>query len=47
VILREAGGVVSDFAGAAFDLYGNQTLASNGRLHGEMVEVLRARPFEP
>jgi myo-inositol-1(or 4)-monophosphatase len=43
VILREAGGVVSDFAGAPFDLYGIQTLASNGRIHAEMSEVLQAR----
>ncbi len=43
VILREAGGAVSDFAGAPFDLYGTQTLASNGRVHAAMVEVLQSR----
>ena len=43
LIVREAGGVVSDFRGAAFDLFGEQTLATNGRLHDEMVEVLAAR----
>jgi len=47
VILREAGGVVSDFAGSPFDLYGNQTLASNGRVHGDMVAVLGASSCEP
>jgi len=43
VILREAGATVSDFAGAPFDLYGVQTLASNGRIHAEMIEVLQSR----
>lgn len=43
LIVREAGGVVSDFRGAAFDLYGGQTLASNGRVHAAMVSVLTSR----
>ncbi|HEY2388959.1 MAG TPA: inositol monophosphatase family protein [Candidatus Binatia bacterium] len=43
LIVREAGGAVSDFHGAAFDLYGQQTLASNGRVHGAMVDTLSAR----
>ncbi len=43
LIVREAGGVVTDFAAAPFDLYGQQTLATNGRIHAAMVEVLRAR----
>lgn len=43
LIVREAGGAVSDFRGGRFDLYGEQTLASNGRLHATMLEVLGAR----
>jgi myo-inositol-1(or 4)-monophosphatase len=43
LIVREAGGMVSDFRGGAFDLYGEHTLASNGRLHAAMVAVLTAR----
>ena len=43
LIVREAGGMVSDFRGRAFDLYGEQTLASNGHLHAAMVAVLTAR----
>jgi myo-inositol-1(or 4)-monophosphatase len=43
LIAREAGGAVSDFHGAAFDLFGQQTLASNGRVHGAMVDTLSAR----
>src|SRR5206468_2677474 len=43
LIVREAGGAVSDFRGGRFDLYGEQILASNGRLHAAMIEVLAAR----
>ena len=34
---------MSDFRGGAFDLYGDQTLASNGRLHAPMIDILTAR----
>jgi myo-inositol-1(or 4)-monophosphatase len=43
LIVREAGGAVSDFRGSAFDLFGEQTLASNGLLHSEMTRILAAR----
>ncbi len=43
LIVREAGGSVSDFRGGAFDLFGEQTLASNGRLHAAMIRVLAKR----
>ncbi|MBI4518429.1 MAG: inositol monophosphatase [Deltaproteobacteria bacterium] len=42
LIVREAGGVVTDFTGNPFSLRGEQTLASNGHVHGAMVEVLTA-----
>jgi myo-inositol-1(or 4)-monophosphatase len=40
VIVREAGGRITDFGGAELDLFGEQTLASNGKLHAEMIEVI-------
>jgi len=40
VILEEAGGRVTDFSGGEFSIYGNQMIASNGRLHEEMMRVL-------
>ena len=40
VILEEAGGRVSDFMGNPFSVYMKEILASNGRIHGAMVEVL-------
>ena len=41
VILEEAGGRLSDFAGNPFSIYGKQIVASNGKIHEEMVDVLR------
>jgi myo-inositol-1(or 4)-monophosphatase len=40
LILREAGGRVTDFSGQGFSLYGQQLVASNGLIHGEMVALL-------
>jgi myo-inositol-1(or 4)-monophosphatase len=42
LIVREAGGTVSDFSGGPHDLYGEQTLASNGPLHDAMIGLLRS-----
>jgi myo-inositol-1(or 4)-monophosphatase len=41
VIVEEAGGRVSDFEGKPFSIYGKQIIASNGKIHREMVDVLR------
>jgi len=43
LMVREAGGIVSDFRGGVFDVHGEQTLASNGPLHPAMIEVLKKR----
>lgn len=43
VIVREAGGVITDFCGGRFDPHGEQTLASNGLIHSAMMCVLRER----
>lgn len=40
LLVEEAGGVVTDFSGGPLDIYGNETLASNGRIHEEMIGVL-------
>jgi len=40
VIVEEAGGRVSDFKGREFSIYGKDILASNGRIHNEMINVL-------
>jgi myo-inositol-1(or 4)-monophosphatase len=40
MIVAEAGGSLSDFSGKAFSIHGTETLASNGIIHDEMVNVL-------
>jgi myo-inositol-1(or 4)-monophosphatase len=37
LLVEEAGGQVTDFAGAPFKLDSREVLASNGRIHGELV----------
>jgi myo-inositol-1(or 4)-monophosphatase len=41
LIVREAGGTVTDLAGAPFDAFQGDILASNGIIHGPMANVLR------
>ncbi|MFH0779132.1 MAG: inositol monophosphatase family protein [Candidatus Eisenbacteria bacterium] len=41
LMVTEAGGKVSDFRGSTADIFGKEMLASNGRIHREMVETLR------
>ncbi|MGH7828753.1 MAG: inositol monophosphatase family protein [Candidatus Binatia bacterium] len=40
LIIREAGGKLSDFSGDKFSIYGKETLASNGLIHEEMLGVM-------
>jgi myo-inositol-1(or 4)-monophosphatase len=43
LIIREAGGTVTNMAGGDFDLYDGAVLASNGAIHGELIaELARA-----
>jgi myo-inositol-1(or 4)-monophosphatase len=39
LIVSEAGGVLSDFFGNPFSIYGQETLACNPLIHREMVEI--------
>jgi myo-inositol-1(or 4)-monophosphatase len=41
VILEEAGGRVTNFSGGPFSVYGKEIVASNGRIHGEMIQILQ------
>ncbi len=40
LIALEAGGTVTDFSENPFDIYGNEILATNGRIHAEMKSLL-------
>ena len=41
LIVREAGGLVTDFKGNEFRAYNSEVLGSNGLIHGQMIETLR------
>lgn len=41
LILREAGGKATRLDGAKYDIHQPDILASNGRIHGQMMEVIR------
>ena len=40
LIVEEAGGRMSDFRGGPFDIFGGETVASNGRIHDQILAVL-------
>ncbi len=40
LILTEAGGQVTSFQGAAYSIYDSHILATNGKIHSEMVRIL-------
>lgn len=41
LIIKEAGGKVSHLGGESLSIYSREIVASNGRIHDEMVEVLK------
>jgi len=43
LILKEAGGKVTMFNGGPVDIYGKEIAASNGKIHTEMLKVLKRR----
>jgi myo-inositol-1(or 4)-monophosphatase len=40
LVVEEAGGRMSDFDGGPFDIFGGQTVASNSRIHRQLLAVL-------
>ena len=44
LIVKEAGGTVTDLSGQRFSITGNETLASNGRIHEAMLQAIREIP---
>lgn len=41
LILTEAGGRLSDFSGKPYSIYDSELLATNGKIHREMIDVLQ------
>jgi myo-inositol-1(or 4)-monophosphatase len=42
LIVQESGGRVTDFAGKTFSIYSKEVIASNGKIHDQMIKVLQA-----
>ena len=40
LIVCEAGGIVTAFDGGPFSIYGKYILATNGKVHQQMVDIL-------
>ena len=41
LMVREAGGQVGDFSGGPFKIASREVLASNGKIHAELLELFR------
>ena len=41
LIVKEAGGILTDFGGRDYCIYSSEILASNGPIHNKMIEVLK------
>jgi myo-inositol-1(or 4)-monophosphatase len=41
LVVREAGGTITDFSGENFSVWQDQTLASNGSIHAEMLRAVQ------
>ena len=41
LIVEEAGGKLSDFRGEKYSIYGQETIATNGLIHDEMLEIMK------
>ena len=46
VIAREAGGRLTDFSGKDLSIYGQELVASNGRIHEAMLALLNQAPHQ-
>jgi myo-inositol-1(or 4)-monophosphatase len=44
LLITEAGGVVSDVGGTSLDIFGDEIVASNSRIHQAMLDVLALPP---
>ena len=42
LLVKEAGGMVSDFSGGAFQLNSRETVASNGLIHAALLREFEA-----
>lgn len=45
LLVQEAGGKVTDFEGKRYSIYSKHLLATNGKIHQQMIEVLKMGKF--
>lgn len=45
LLVQEAGGKVTDFEGKKYSIYSKHILATNGRMHQQMIKVLKSGKF--
>ncbi|MGB2697870.1 MAG: inositol monophosphatase family protein [Candidatus Zixiibacteriota bacterium] len=45
LLVKEAGGKVTDFEGKKYSIYSKHLLATNGRIHQQMIKVLKLGKF--
>jgi myo-inositol-1(or 4)-monophosphatase len=43
LIVEEAGGKVTDFTGQKYSVYQHKLVATNGKIHAEMLDVINGR----
>lgn len=43
VIIKEAGGTITDFQNQEFDIYGDEVLGTNGHIHQQMLKILNKK----
>jgi len=41
LLVKEAGGLITDYSGGPFSIKGRELLATNGLIHKEMMGILR------
>jgi myo-inositol-1(or 4)-monophosphatase len=46
LILKEAGGKITDFEGGKYSIYKDEILATNGKIHKEMINILSFKYFK-
>ncbi len=43
MIIKEAGGTITDFQNREFDIYGDEVLGTNGHIHHQMLKILNKK----
>jgi myo-inositol-1(or 4)-monophosphatase len=47
LIIQEAGGVVTDYSGGTFDVFGHEVIAGNPAIHAAVLDIVLAQSLQP